>query len=511
MENPYDEMDLRGADLRGTDLSHADLSDADLSDADLSRVNLRGVDLHAADLSRASLSDANLSVANLSHVNLRDADLRGAYLSDANLNRANLNRADLSDADLSCANLSRVNLRDAILSDANLNRANLNRADLSHADLSDINLSRASLRDTDLSDVDLSGLNLNRADLSGTDLSRVDLRGADLRGADLRRADLSNTNLCAAQVLQTDFTEATLTGACIQDWQLGSSTILERVKCDYIFRVYDAEAQKFTGRLPVDPDSFFAPGEFTQRFQIIASALETIDITFTEGIDWQAFFQSFQEMRQQYPDKGIAVQGMEEKGEAFIVRLRVDAEETGSELEQLKASIETTQKQLYSTQLELREVQGQNKVYREMMGVVKTLAGRSMGDQHFYGSVGNVAGTNYGAMTATINQNQEAINQLMTALRISAQAFPPEQKEEVMMELDDLAGDLSKPETQEPKRIGKRLKRIMAAGTAAAAIAGGAATFSENVNAFTENVIELGEKVGLVREDLQGNQDNTAE
>jgi hypothetical protein len=198
-------------------------------------------------------------------------------------------------------------------------------------------------------------------------------------------------------VLNTDFTGANLSGACIADWQIGSSTRLEGVQCDYIFRTYE-----FSGRLPVDPESTFAPGEFEKRFQVIASALETIDITFTDGIDWQAFFQSFQAVRQQYAEQNIAVQAMEERGDAFVVRLKVEAEETGADLEKLKANIETTQKQLYSTQLSLREAQGKIEVYQDMMGVVKTLAGKSMGDQHqhFHAPVGNVAQTNQGKMQA---------------------------------------------------------------------------------------------------------------
>lgn len=73
------------------------------------------------------------------------------------------------------------------------------------------------------------------------------------------------------------------------------------------------------------------------------------------------------------------------------------------------------------------------------------------------------------------------------------------------MELDDLEGDLSHPDKQEPKRIGKRLRRLIAAGTAAATLAGGAATFAGNVNEFTDNVFELGEKIGLTRDAIQGN------
>ena len=63
--------------------------------------------------------------------------------------------------------------------------------------------------------------------------------------------------------------------------------------------------------------------------------------------------------------------------------------------------------------------------------------------------------------------------------------------------------DLKAPEKQEPKRIGKRLQRLIAAGTAAATIAGGAATFSGDINEFTDNVLELAEKVGLSRDVAQ--------
>lgn len=65
------------------------------------------------------------------------------------------------------------------------------------------------------------------------------------------------------------------------------------------------------------------------------------------------------------------------------------------------------------------------------------------------------------------------------------------------MELDDLESDLNTPEKQDSKRIGKRLKRLVSAGTAAATIAGGAATFSGNINEFSSNVLELSEKLGI--------------
>ncbi|NEZ58498.1 TIR domain-containing protein [Adonisia turfae] len=135
----------------------------------------------------------------------------------------------------------------------------------------------------------------------------------------------------------------------------------------------------------------------------------------------------------------------------------------------------------------------------ELLGIVKSQTMRPMNSQtnHFHGPVGNVAGENYGSMTAHISQNSDDINRLMTTLRSAAQSFPEEQKEEVLMELDDIESDLKMPEKQNPKRIGRRLQRLIVAGTTAATLASGAATFSSDVNEFTENVVDLAGKIGI--------------
>ncbi len=136
----------------------------------------------------------------------------------------------------------------------------------------------------------------------------------------------------------------------------------------------------------------------------------------------------------------------------------------------------------------------------DLVEIAKSQAIRPMNsqtNQHFHASVGNVASTNYGSMTAHINQNSDDIHHLLTTLRNMAQCFPEEQKDEALMELDDIESDLKTPEKQTPKRIGKRFQRLIAAGTAAATVAGGAATFSGNLNEFTTNVVELAEKVGI--------------
>ncbi|TVP63668.1 MAG: hypothetical protein EA342_17670, partial [Leptolyngbya sp. LCM1.Bin17] len=211
------------------------------------------------------------------------------------------------------------------------------------------------------------------------------------------------------------------------------------------------------------------------------------------------------------PGEDISIQGMERKGDAFVVRLEVNAEAD-------KAAIETEVKQRYAHQLAALEAQYQERLrlqseeiahHRQtqssLLHIVQTMAEKDSISQTFHGPVGNVAGSNQGQMTAYINQNNEAISQLIAALRASAQTFPPEQKDDVLMELDDLEGDLSQTDKQSPKRIGKHLRRLIAAGTAAATLASGTATFAGNVNEFTDHVFELGEKIGLAREAIQGN------
>ncbi|MGD1943464.1 MAG: pentapeptide repeat-containing protein [Leptolyngbyaceae cyanobacterium] len=391
---------LRNANLRNTNLHCADLRNAKLSYADLFNAHLRSADLHSANLGNADLRYADLSYANLDNANLGNADLSNANLDNANLGNANFSGVDLSSFDFSNAHLSNANLSNANLSYADLRNANLSYASLDNANLSNANLSYADLSYANLDNADLSNVKFSHANLSGVDLSGFDLRKTNLSGVDLHNSNVSNVNLQESQVLYANFTQAILTGACIADWQIGSSTILKDVTCEYIFRTYDEQEKKFSGRLPVDSESTFAPGEFTQRFQIIASALETIDITFTEGIDWQAFFQSFQALRDHRPNEDISIQGMERKGDAFVVRLEVETEAD-------KAAIETEVKQLYAQQLAALEAQYQERL--RLQGVhledaQRTIEAERQKNTELIGVIGIVA-QNQGAKYDFRNSN----------------------------------------------------------------------------------------------------------
>jgi len=282
-------------------------------------------------------------------------------------------------------------------------RPDLSNAYLGVGYLGDANLSGADLSGTYLSSAYLRDANLSNANLSGTDL-----RDANLSGTDLRDANLSNAVLKASQFLSSNLTAATLTGACIQDWHINSATQLNDVLCEYVYLKGETnqEGQNLlSDRRPSNPDRIFAPGEFSKLFQ---KALETVDLIFGDGIDWKAFFQSFQELRSQYDDDDLSIQAIEKKsGGAFVIRLEVPAEAD-------KGAIESRAKELYERELQLQEAHytallqakdGQIMTYQvcldsirqsntDLTGIIKTMAEQQPTNvtQNFNASVTGVAG-----------------------------------------------------------------------------------------------------------------------
>ncbi|NEQ49553.1 MAG: pentapeptide repeat-containing protein [Leptolyngbya sp. SIO3F4] len=335
-----------------------------------------------------------------------------------------------------------------------------------------ITLSRAYLRG-----IYLRGADLHGAYLRGADLSRADLRGADLRGADLSAAYLHSADLSQTQVLRTHLERAVLTGACIEDWNINGATNLKGVVCEHVY-LRNAFRDGFQERRPHSGN--FQPGEFAALFQ---QAIDTIDLIFKDGIDWQTFFKSFQELRSQYADQDLSIQAIEKKRDsAFIVRIEV-AENAD------KPAIEASAKELYESKLvlmeqryraELQAKDGEIVAYKEqsanLMKITEMLAARPpmsetpkydfRGAQFAGGYVGgNVEGDQIGGTINNYGSSAADITRLITALREHAQAFPDEQKDDALDTLDDLEGDLAKAEP-DPGRIGRRLKRLAAIATA---------------------------------------------
>jgi uncharacterized protein YjbI with pentapeptide repeats len=242
------------------------------------------------------------------------------------------------------------------------------------------NLEKANLAGSYLNEATFSGANLSEADLSRADLSRADLRGADFR---------------ECRVVSTNFTAATLTGACIEDWHINSETNFENVICDYIYYKYDWQTGKYSDRRPHDPNKIFNPGDF-QR--LIETARETVDLIFSDGIDWETFIKSLHKLQEKFPDSDIAVQGMQKKSDGALV-ISIEA------LENIKKSVlESSWWQIYPPLLAEKdstiriltdELKSKRQEHTEMLTIIKTMSEKeSVQQSNFYGPVG--VGNNQG-------------------------------------------------------------------------------------------------------------------
>ena len=406
----------KSKDLIKANLSKANLSRAELSEAELSRTNLSRAILSDANFCKANLSDANLSRANLSRANLSEAELSRADFSRAKLRRADLSKAILFETELSDANLSGADLSRAIL------RANLSRANLSRAILSKTNLSDANLSDANLSKANLSKANLSRAELSDTNLNR----------ANLNQANLNQANLTRTQALGTDFTGAILTGICIEDWHINSDTKLDGVICEYVYlKRFEQERRPHSGT--------FAPGDFAK---LVQSSLETIDLIFREGLDWNAFAYAFKQIEVHYEDAQLAVQTIENKGDGVvIVKIATSPNTDKEEIHSYFINGYDLASKALAAQYETR-LQDKDKyinslilIVENLSGVTKAMAESKSGDNINFNQQGATIGGVAGKMesgsridiTQTINQGEKQslaeaaaeIQRLLTQLEVT--------------------------------------------------------------------------------------------
>src|SRR5919199_744772 len=322
-------------------------------------LTIRGAKLSGIDLSRTNLSRADLGKADLIGANLTEANLSEAYLSQVDLIGANLTRADLTSADLISANLIGANLSMVYLSGADLSKANLSGTDLIGAKFIGAKL---------------SGANLSGANLSGANLSGAYLRGANLKGANLKGANLSMVNLQRAKALATNFHKAILTGTCLEDWHTNSATNFEDVICDYVY--LQAEREE---RYPSQGN--FAQGEFTKLFQ---KPLETVDLIFHNGIEWEAFLTSFQKLQVERGGNELSIQAIENnKNAAFIIRLTVPPDANKADVEnyltqEYESELQAIdQKYRYQLQTNYAQIAAYRQQSADLTEIIKVMAGRT--------------------------------------------------------------------------------------------------------------------------------------
>jgi uncharacterized protein YjbI with pentapeptide repeats len=316
------------------------------------------------DLSKADLSNKNFSEANFTQANFSGANFTRANLSGANLNNSDFSNADLSEANLSLVRFEKLNKKFGEINDSMLDYLNdsnwWSEQDSLYGSWITTELEptkkmwQKEYQEEYLKNLKKAKLSSRAAEellerehlktkttLVKTNLSRANLKGINLFGAELKEADLRFANLSEAQALYSDFEGALLTGACIEDWNINAETNLNNIICHYVFlKGEQQERRPLTGT--------FKLGEFTTLLQ---KAQATLDLIFTDGIDWKAFFVAFQEVQTEYQNSDLIVQAIERKSDqAFVIRLEVNAEVN-------KENLENRIKKLYEEKVKILESQ----------------------------------------------------------------------------------------------------------------------------------------------------------
>ncbi len=236
-------------------------------------------------------------------------------ISLAALGGTNFHNADLTDADFTSAILKNTDF-----SQAKLTRTRFYSNKKSHC---------VKVDDTILADRDVlnllftgngrgksyAGANLRGANLRGADLKEANLKDADIREATFQGACLEWANLTLTQAMDTNFTNAMMSGACIEGWNIQSSTKLDSVDCRF---VYLRESPKLGSddreRRPCTGE--FRGGEFTKLF---ADILNTIDLIFHDGIDWNALIAAWKNVLTLNEYTDLAIQSLESKSEGVVI------------------------------------------------------------------------------------------------------------------------------------------------------------------------------------------------
>ena len=99
---------------------------------------------------------------------------------------------------------------------------------------------------------------------------------------------------------------------------------------------------------------------------------------------------------------------------------------------------------------------------------------------------------------ALSNEKIQNISEIISSLRDLAQSFPEEHKEDALLTLEDLERDISGSDKEEHnvKRVGLRLKKLMAAAAAALiAVSSGTAEFTDNTDKVAEHILGFTNKL----------------
>jgi uncharacterized protein YjbI with pentapeptide repeats len=255
VEQPPENLSLRGRDLVGAillgarlgkvDFAAANLRDATFGDSDLRGANFGcdakrikagektpEVDQTDAD-NRPVTRCTQLQFASFDRANMQGVKFDGALMEGTSLVAAQLQGASMNETQLQGARLTSAQLQGALLDEAALSGSGLEGAHLEGASLKSANLVGASLIGAQLQGVLLDSALLNAASLDGAQLHGASLVDASLKGASLGiNEDGWPTQLQGALVYRAQLQAAAVTSALLwrsdpQDANLDATVVKE--------------------------------------------------------------------------------------------------------------------------------------------------------------------------------------------------------------------------------------------------------------------------------------------
>jgi uncharacterized protein YjbI with pentapeptide repeats len=247
--------------------------------------------------------------------------LRRVAIGWASWKGTSFQAADLTDANFSSGVFKNVDLRDSSLLRTNFGDARkLDFARLDSTYLADP-IVRELVRTGHGEGLSLKGVNLRGIYLAKANLKNSDFSGYNLSQANLQEINLTSGKLVQTQLDSTDLMGAKLTGACIEGWGITNSTILDEVRCRYVFMCDSPDHTRINPhRKPDDWNEEFEDGDFADFIKPLA---DTLDLYHNRNVDPRAIAIAFKQLSKNNPEAQLQIVAMESKGsDKFLLRVQ---------------------------------------------------------------------------------------------------------------------------------------------------------------------------------------------
>jgi uncharacterized protein YjbI with pentapeptide repeats len=437
----------------------------------------------------------------------------GTNFRGANLTEANFTQAILKNTDFRQATLTRTNWFHA----RNLEQGRTEGTYLENSKIRQLVVSKIG-RAENFEHCDLRELNLQ-----DVDLTNASLIGANLSEANLQNADLSKAKLAQAQLYRTNLFSVCITGAYIQDWAISTDTILQSIRCDYVYMRLPTVDNPDPWRKPDNREEIFNEGDFSDFIapiiktlnlynqqnldpRQVAKSLKSLDLYHYQGIDPSAAAIALKQLAEHYPEAGLEVVALEGRGDE---KIRLQATITGEadssklsaeyferyreisalpskDLQELLAGSAEKDKRIRSLEKMVMTAIESNKFYVETYyqlgdtvsekssiniqsdgGNIGDVSGLVVGDVSGVVNLGEISGN----VTNTINQlpdsngiDEPSIKDLLLQLQAAIEAeaeLPPEDKAEALEQVKVFAKAGQKPGDNVLQKAAKTSMKIL--------------------------------------------------